>query len=162
MSGAGTGAPALRFASKRDAWLGALLGLVTLALFAVIALLLLTSRSPIQALGSLAPLLTLALGLWLLRTTDYEIAGDGLRVRCGLLRFRVPFAAIESVIPKRGVDVQMGWSLALSLDRLLVRRCGGLPLAISPEPRELFLAELAARCPHLVREGDRLVPRGAP
>ena len=150
---------ALEFRSKRDPWLDALLALVRVGLVALIAVLLATSRDATHALAALSPILALALVLWLSRTTAYRIGGDGLRARCGPLRFHVPFAEIEEVRPKLGLSPEMGWSLALSLDRLMVHRRGGLPLAISPEPRELFLAELAARCPHLARDGDRLAPR---
>jgi len=155
--------PGLSFRSKRDAWISALLGLVMLvSAVSFLSVLRVAREDSAYWLAALSPLVTFALVLWLMRTIAYEIAADGLRARCGPLRFRVPFAEIEAVEPKRGLDLEMGWSLALSLDRLLVRRRRGLALAISPEPRELFLAELAARCPHLVREGDRLAPRGAP
>lgn len=153
-------APTLRFASRRDAWISALLGLVMLVCaVSLLSVLRVARADPAYPIAALSPLLTFALVLWLMRTLAYEIAADGLHARCGPLRFHVPFAEIEAVDPKRGLSLEMGWSLALSLDRLLVRRRRGLALAISPEPRELFMAELAARCPHLVREGDRLAPR---
>ena len=165
MSAATPAAPVLRFRSTRDAWVSAFLALLLIvcavSFFSVLRLARAQPLQPIALFAVLSPLLTPALVLWTMGTIAYEISADGLRARCGLLRFRVPFAEIEAVEPKRGLDLEMGWSLALSLDRLLVRRRRGLALAISPESRELFLAELAARCPQLVREGDRLAPRGA-
>ena len=162
MSGPAAGVPTLRFASKRDAWITALLGLVALASAASLIPVLRAAReNAVFALAAFSPLVTFALVLWLMRSIAYEIGADALRVHCGPLRFAVPFAEIEAVTPKRGLSPEMGWSLALSLDRLMVRRRGRLALAISPEPREIFLAELAARCPHLARDGDRLVRRGA-
>ena len=160
MSAASPAAPVLRFRSKRDSWISALLALVMLVCaVSLFAMLRVAREDPAYPIAAFSPLITFALVLWLLRTIAYEIAGDGLHARCGPLHFRVPFAEIEAVTPKRGLSLEMGWSLALSLDRLLVRRRCGLALAISPEPRELFLSELAARCPHLVREADRLVRR---
>jgi hypothetical protein len=152
--------PSLVFESKRDGWV---IGLFTaVSVIALVAV----GAAPAAARGEggpkafaiLASLWPIALGLWLLRTTRYEIASDALRVRCGPLCFAVPFAEIEEVRTKRGLSPELGWSLSFSLDRLLVRRRGLLPLAISPEPREPFLSALAARCPHLARDGDRLRP----
>jgi len=155
-----TGGLVLRFASKRDPWVIVLLGAVAVCSVLAVGGALHAVREP----GARWVLLfawswPIALVLWMLRTTRYEIARDALRVRCGPLRFEAPFVEIEEVRPKRGISPELGWSLSFSLDRLLVRRRGRLAVSISPEPRELFLSELAARCPHLVREGDRLAPR---
>jgi hypothetical protein len=157
-------APALQFASKRDRWVSALLGCAAVSCVVAVAGALHAMRgSPGASLAVLlACLWPITLVIWMLGVTRYEIAGDALRVRCGPLRFAAPFAEIDAVHPKRGFSPELGWSLSLSLDRLVVRRRGRLALSISPEPRELFLAELAARCPQLVREGDRLVRRAAP
>jgi len=151
--------PSLVFGSKRDGWVVALfVGIALSAVIAVTAVLQVLPEPGARAAVVIAWLWPIALVLWMLRTTRYEIGPDALRVRCGPLRFAVPFAEIEEVRPKRGFSPELGWSLSFSLERLLVRRRGGLPLAISPEPREPFLSALAARCPHLRREGDRLGP----
>lgn len=84
----------------------------------------------------------------------YGISDRELIIRFGLIRQRVPLAAITEVRPTRSPLS----SPALSLDRLAIRtRKGFLPAAqISPANREQFLKTLAARA-GLQREGDRLI-----
>jgi len=70
----------------------------------------------------------------------YTLAMDELVVRSGVIRWRVPYSAIESVEPTNNPLA----SPAFSLDRLAVRYGRRLVL-ISPRNRETFLRELANR-----------------
>jgi membrane protein YdbS with pleckstrin-like domain len=84
----------------------------------------------------------------------YTVASDHLVIRFGLIRSRVPYDKIQGVKPTRNPLS----SPALSLNRLHLETGSSLGPNISPKDREGFLRALAARAPHLKREGDRLVP----
>jgi membrane protein YdbS with pleckstrin-like domain len=86
--------------------------------------------------------------------TRYTITDTELVVRSGMLRHRIPLAAIHRVYPTRNPLSAPAWSL----DRLGVEyaKKRGRPLAlISPQRREEFLALLATRA-GLVRQGREL------
>jgi hypothetical protein len=85
----------------------------------------------------------------------YRITASHLVIRCGVFTRVVPLERISRVTPSRAV-----WSSpALSLDRLRIQFGRSDSVLISPEQPERFLAELAAKAPHLVREGPNLVSR---
>jgi hypothetical protein len=146
-----------RFASKRDAWLAAIIWLACLvALLAPLTVS--TDRASILALP-----LTVVLGaaaamflLWVLYGTYYLLTPAGLLIRCGPFRFSVPLREIETVTPSHEP-----WSSpACSLDRIKIRwRDGRRSILISPAERHEFYRALLRRCPHLVQEGDGLVSR---
>ena len=68
---------------------------------------------------------------------DYELTPTDLLARCGPVRFRVPLEQITAVKARPGLRVELGWSLAWSLDRILIRRLKengrpAWPIAIAP------------------------------
>jgi hypothetical protein len=142
-------ASAERFASKRDAWLVAVLWIASGVDFAVAGWLLLGGE-PVP--GFVAPLLLVAgvFQLHALYATDYTFEPDALRIRASFFRWRVPLAAIDSVEPTRNPLS----SPACSLDRLLIRY-GKQRIMISPDDRVGFLRVLAARAPQLELSGER-------
>jgi hypothetical protein len=85
----------------------------------------------------------------------YELGDEALVIRFGLVRSRIRFDRIRGVWPTRSVLA----SPALSVDRLAIDLGGPIPTTISPADRDAFLADLAARLPHLRREGGSLVRR---
>jgi hypothetical protein len=106
-------------------------------------------------LGWLVMLLTPGVLRLVALPVHYEITDDRLLVRSGLVRWRIPIAAIVNVEPTQSLLSAPAWSL----DRLEVRywRGGGLTrILISPRDKAAFLAELVARDPALVLDGDRL------
>jgi hypothetical protein len=82
----------------------------------------------------------------------YETGERGLLIRASLFRRTIPYAAITQAEPCTG-----GRSLALALDGIAIRYGLGSELRISPADPDAFLADLAARAPHLKREGHGLV-----
>lgn len=131
------------FRSKVDAWLVvALLGIPCLALVAIGLNL---RRLPAAPLALLAPCaiagLVVALGLWLMASTRYEVGADILTVRCGPFAWRVPLAEIHRVVATR--DPASG--PALSLDRLRIEYGAGQVLLVSPDDRTAFLAAIGQR-----------------
>ncbi len=85
----------------------------------------------------------------------YELGEDAVIIRFGRFRSRVRYAELRAVRPT-GNPIS---SPALSLDRLHLDAGSALGPNISPRERDAFLDALVARCPHLRREGDALVPR---
>lgn len=75
----------------------------------------------------------------------YEFERDGLLIRFGLIRYRIPYKDIEHV---RSVRSVMG-APALSLERLEIHHGKALPTMISPRDRQEFLKALSARTSHL-------------
>ena len=84
---------------------------------------------------------------------SYETTNRGLRIRAGLTHRLVPYEAISFVGP--ATDGRA--SVALSGDRLKVQWGPASELLIAPADAKLFLADLAARAPHLSRQGEELV-----
>ena len=144
------------FQSKRDGWpAGVLAGAgLGLALGGVAAAN--TAETwDLRALGSVL-LIGAVLVLWVLAGTYYLVTESDLVVRCGPLRWRIPLASIETIVPTR----EAAGGPALSLDRFRVACRAPAPAAIlvSPAEREEFLDEVGRRAGHLKHEGDRLVP----
>ena len=95
--------------------------------------------------------------LTILYTTHYTISGDRLAVRCGPFRYSISLPDIEEVVPSRNPLS----SPALSLDRLHISYRGSMfGLLISPRDKQMFLADLVARAPHLRIDGGRAVSGG--
>jgi hypothetical protein len=145
----------LRFPSKIDAWLGAIL--VGLLLSAVaVPILLLATGDPQAWVGLIPSALILAIFGGLVFPLYYELEDEALLIRFGLIRSRIRYAEIKRVVPSRSVLS----SPALSLDRLHVDAGNPLGPLISPKDKSGFLDALAAKAPQLVREGDSLVSQG--
>jgi hypothetical protein len=93
----------------------------------------------------------------------YLLAEHELQVRGGPFRWRVAYPDIQRVAPIRSYVPAPAWSL----DRLEIThlyRGQRTPLHVSPDDPQGFLDALTAKCPHLIREDDRLiaVPRPLP
>jgi hypothetical protein len=142
------------FVSKRDGWIVAVIwGAAALSLAALAPLLgLQRACSPsllvISAFGAIA---CAGIGPWLLYDTRYAFEPGRLVISSGPFRWRVPLAEIARVEPSRDPIS----SPACSLDRLLIRY-GARRILVSPADRAGFLRRLAALCPQLRLEGERL------
>jgi len=88
---------------------------------------------------------------------SYETASDGLRIRAGLIRKLIPYAAITAVCPGSGRPSGLAWSLALSLDRVSIQYGTGKEIVIAPADQNAFMADVAMRTPQLVKRGFDLV-----
>jgi hypothetical protein len=140
------------FRSRVDRWVVPVLAIAPLACLVSLVAALRHGEGILPAAASVAFVAALYVGL--VFPLRYGIGEDALVVRHGLVRQRIPLAAIVEVRPSRSLLS----APALSLDRLEVRADGGLlgGAVISPEEREAFLDELARRA-GLRREGERLV-----
>lgn len=85
---------------------------------------------------------------WPLR---YTLRADRLHIQSGWLDWDVPYAALRAVAPSRNPLTAPAWSLR----RVRLDFADGFIL-VSPDDRELFIEEIAGRCPHLVRVGAGL------
>ena len=145
------------YPSRRDGWLTAILWFAVVDMAFSVAV---VQRCPwsLLARGAFTVLMAAAAGLclWVLYGTSYTFSGDRLLVRSGPFRWTVPLAEVEEVRPSHNVLS----SPACSLDRLLVRY-GRRRLLISPDDREGFMRELAARRPDLMVNGVRAWRREA-
>jgi hypothetical protein len=142
------------FASKRDAWLVALIWIAAAGALAG-GLGQLSSNAPlaVRVLVLLVLLCGTVLTLWILYGTIYVIRDEHLLVRCGPFRKIVPLLEVDSVHPSR----DMASSPALSLDRLAICWSQGRHrVLISPDAKQDFLRALARRAPHLRPDGDSL------
>ena len=72
-----------------------------------------------------------------------------------MARSKVPYDKIEGIRPTRNPIS----SPALSLDRLHIQAGSSMGPNVSPADKIGFLEAVAARAPHLERDGDRLVRR---
>jgi membrane protease YdiL (CAAX protease family) len=143
------------YRSKVDWWLYGVFALALVVLWGS-AVSLLFAKGSVAGRLAVAGVLALSGGLvaWIALGTRYRITSVAIRIRSGPLRWSVPLASITSVTPTHNPLS----SPALSLDRLKVVYGGRFRwVMISPEPRDAFLDDLAARAPHLHREGNRLV-----
>ena len=147
----------LRFRSRVDWWLGAILVAVP-ALGLVAAVTLQASGDPGEAtVGWIALIGIGALYIGVVWPIAYELAEDELIVRFGLCRSRVPYRSIREVHPSRSILA----APALSLDRLAIDAGQRFAAVVSPDDRDGFLDALAARAPHLERTADGLRSRSA-
>jgi len=112
--------------------------------------------------GTLVPLLShvywasgMVLGVLLAGAypQSYETTGRGLRIRAGLTQRLIPYEAITFVGPATAGRA----SIALSRDRLKLEWAPASELLIAPSDQTGFLADLAARAPHLAMRGPELV-----
>ena len=141
------------YVSKRDTWLVVVIWAASAIGFgAVAAALWAACADPRALLTALVTLPLLALGPWVLYGTGYATEATELAIRGGPFRWRVAYAEIRLVEPSSNPLS----SPACSLDRLLIEY-GKRRILVSPLDREGFVSALAARCPQLRREGERLV-----
>lgn len=131
----------LKFVSKVDGWLAALM--LVAGSMSLMAIALVMQRG--AAYGVTAALLigipAIALPVWVFLQTDYQLTDEELLVRSGPLRWRVPLRDIQTIKPSRS------WlsSPALSLDRLRIDCGRGRSLLVSPQEKERFLSAIKIR-----------------
>jgi len=142
-----------RFATRIDNWLLAVLsgsGIISVA-----SVLLAASQDSEAAVVS-AVLLAMTFGFVfaLAVPTHYTIGEEELKIRSGIIQYRIPLQAIQRVYPTRNPLAAPAWSI----DRLGVEYTRGKRKAlalISPARREQFLELLAERA-GLRQEGKEL------
>jgi hypothetical protein len=105
-----------------------------------------------QGAPSLISLLAGGVILALVWPTRYTINSSELKIRSGVLRWKIPLSSIVRVHPTSNPLS----SPALSLDRLQIDKHDGGKILISPKDKDGFLNELATRT-GLRRLGDRLL-----
>ncbi len=152
--------PSATFASKRDAWLVAVIW-IGAALAVAGGFALFNSQAPLVVRVAL-PLVFLGgalFMLWILYGTSYAVQGQELLIRNGPFRTTVPLAEVDSVRPSRDPAA----SPANSMDRLLISWSRGRrQVLISPDAKQDFLQALAQHAAHLNLKGDSLERRDRP
>ena len=140
----------MTFPSKIDWWLIALVVIATVYAIGITAY----AAGP----GSLELYFTLAMFLAipaLLIPIHYVIDGRFVRIRCGVIGWRIgsiPIDEIRSVRPTRNPLS----SPALSLDRLRIELANGHVWRISPRDRSEFLSALTRVNPSLKKAGNTI------
>lgn len=139
---------AMRFESKRDAWLVWMMRGIPAAVLLVIGYAWYMSHHDLRGPIIGAFILLFAEIFFfeaILRSTYYMIEGATLLIRSSGITWRVPIAEIRSITPTRSPSS----SPALSLDRLQIEY-GGRRILVSPEDRHKFIAALRAVNPAIV------------
>ncbi|GAA0382202.1 PH domain-containing protein [Bacillus horti] len=95
----------------------------------------------IVAIGTVVPI------LWMSYSLEYRFAADHLFIKAGPIRKRIPYTEITNVEPTR--DIYTGFRLLSARNALEVSYSSAVfgGVKISPEKKELFLAELTKHCP---------------
>lgn len=145
----------LEFGPRRDRWATALVWGTALLFWVSGIVVALLSEDPTEAIiafhlaalgGFIAP--------WFWATTSYHLSNSELRLQSGCFSTTLQLTNIRRVHPVRG---GVGISYSFSLDTLCINMLGKrLGYRIAPKDRELFLTELAKRCPQLRRVGNGL------
>jgi Bacterial PH domain len=133
---------AMRFDSKRDAWLVLLMRGLPAVILVVISIAWYAEHGNVAGPIAGAVILILFEAFFLeslLRSTYYLIDGDTLVIRSSFLKWRVPIAKIHSVTPTRSPVS----SPALSLDRLAILY-DGKRILVSPQDKRRFIEALRA------------------
>ncbi|MCA9025001.1 MAG: PH domain-containing protein [Planctomycetaceae bacterium] len=145
------------YPSKRDPWLVVLLWVAILIQIVVGILIWMTPGRPVeQWIVTGLVVVSAMFSLHVLYGTAYDLTNEELKVRCGVLRWRVPLASIRRIAPTRSL-----WSgPALSLERLEVRYDRARwPLYISPDDPERLTQDIVDRCASLRIVGENRVER---
>jgi hypothetical protein len=149
----------LKFPSKKDSWITALLfGIVLLmfclSLYMFVVSLIRPMPLPLAVQLILGPFLLGILLIWIFFSTGCEIRSEHFVAHAGPFRFKIPLARIVKVAPMRNLFTTPDWDFALSFDRIHVwyrKKSGKIawPIAVSPENKAEFLRELARAVPNL-------------
>jgi hypothetical protein len=151
----------MTYPSKKDWWITPVV-LLTPCVGGVLLYLAFTQAAPFPIL--LAGLMLSAVGgviLWAYFSTSCEITPADLLVRFGPLRWTIPLEGITQVERKKGMSPDWAWSVAWSLDRVVIKyrkrngRMALLGVAVSPEDKEGFLRELGAALLGLQHSGEK-------
>ena len=143
----------MRFPTKVDRSIGVALvfGPAVTVFSAIVAT---TAGQPLVGLIPLAVIALVYGGLVI--PVYYELADEVLVIRFGMARVRVPYRDIRGVEPTDSILS----APALSMDRIRIDYGRDSEAVISPADRDGFLTALAAKVPHLRRDGERLVAAG--
>ena len=133
----------LRFPSKVDWWLLAILVLTPIPGVVVVVLGAIAGDSAAVVIGLLTTLGLLALYYAVVWPIEYVIEGDVLEIRAGRMRQRTPLADITRIQRSRNLLA----SPALSLDRLRIDRSRGAYLLLAPADRAGFARAIVERQP---------------
>jgi hypothetical protein len=147
------------YPSKKDAWLVLLVGFSAVALMAsAAAFWAQTLPWSLRLLGSGMMAIGSLFTVDLVLRTYYTLSEHGMRIRCGVFRWHVPYASIQSI--RRSRTLLSG--PALSLDRMVVSCTDRLlPLVISPVDQQQFFVELNERDAGLKVVAEGVVRREA-
>jgi len=83
----------------------------------------------------------------------YETTPQGLRIRTALARYVIPYSTINFIGPL----AEEGVGLVGAADHLRIEYGPAAEVLIEPADRDAFLRDIAARAPHLIRRGGRLI-----
>jgi hypothetical protein len=140
------------YRTRVDAWLVALLIGATATPLAAAAWLAASGQTEGLVLLLVWGTAVSALVISLTVPVRYTLRGDALVVRSGWLRWTIPWAAVRRVEPTWNPLAGPAWSLR----RVRLDWDQGNFILVSPQDRESFIEDIAARCPHLTRAGARL------
>lgn len=79
----------------------------------------------------------------------YTLRADAVHIRSGWLEWDVAYRSLREVAPSWSPLTGPAWSLR----RVRLEFADGFIL-VSPDDREVFIQEIARRCPHLVFDAD--------
>ncbi len=146
--------------ARVDLWLVAVVVVALVGLGLIVGPLLLDPdvtplvKGVVGAMGLGALALTLGVSV----PVGYRLEPQGFTVRAGLLTLRLAYRDIVRAQPVLSPLSGPAWSLV----RVRVALDGGGWVEVAPRDRDAFLAELAARAPHLEPYGRGLIdPRRA-
>ena len=130
----------MRFETKFDGWLTALLVTYTFVAFAV-------AFSRVPVIVAYLPLAIWVISVALMLPQYYEVRSEGLFVRQGLRAVEIPWPTVQELISVHGGQS----ARVFSMERMHVVTSDGKRFIISPRDRSGFLEAVAGRCPQLVR-----------
>ncbi len=83
----------------------------------------------------------------------YETTAYGLVIRTAVARYMIPYSAISYV----GPSVEEGRRFGVTEDHIRIEYGPSSEVLIEPADRDAFLRDMAARAPHLIKRGRRLI-----
>jgi hypothetical protein len=136
--------------SKKDTWLVSLI-FMSVLIPLILGIFLLVIRDANRSFGLALIIIGANTGLIILLLTyplRYEILPSQLKVRCGLMRWRIPLSSIQEVRPTRKPTSAPAWSLdRVQIDYVIDGEKRSL--LISPQDKSAFMREIAsARARH--------------
>lgn len=146
------------YRTRIDAWLVLLIGASVAAPLIAAGWLASVGRSEGVLLLALWGTAVSATVIALTVPVRYTLRGGELIVQSGWLNWEIPLGAVRRVRPTWNPLAGPAWSLR----RVRIDWGRGDFILVSPDDRESFIDELAARCPHLIRAGTGLESRPPP
>ncbi len=133
----------MRFSSKIDLWLWVLMTLTVAVCAAAIVMMGLNGSVSAAFAGMAVCAVVLALPVWVVLRTYYELVESDLLIRSGPFRWCVPLDQIRTVAASRN----LASAPALSINRLLIAYGQDDAILISPRDKLPFIEELRRQCP---------------